>query len=185
MVEPLVPLSILQAVRVADWPVGASEAEYVPEFLNKRLGTTDTVYAQIRRYADAVKRNQKIPAAEVTGLCTLIGRRPDAVEVFREAGAKTAQEAYSEVGGMVRMLINGMPKLIARPIAKRQAKKLLKKYFNARLERFGANFRMKLPEDRVVTAKIHTLSASATIGDTASSFYDSSLQELLNLLKLN
>lgn len=184
MVEPLIPLSILQAVRAADWPVGASEAEYVPEFLNKRLGTTDTVYAQIRRYTEAVKRKQRVSASEVVALCHLIGRRPDAEIVFREAGITTSREAYSEIGGMVRVLLHSLPRLVARPIARRRAKKILRKYFNARLERYGADYRMKLPEERVVTATIHRKTASATMGDTASSYYEAGLVELLSLLRL-
>lgn len=184
-VDPLIPLSLLQAVRDADWPAGASEIEYVPEYLNKRFGTTDTVYAQIRRYIDAVRRKQRIPVAEVSGLARLIGRRPDAEEVFRCAGIKTAREAHAKIGVGARTFIYVMPSIVARQIAKRQAKKIVKRYFHAKLERYGNNFRMKLPASRAVTAKIHTVSASATIGDTASQYYDAGLQELLSLLALN
>jgi hypothetical protein len=184
-VDPLIPLTLLQAVRDADRPEGAAEAEYVPELLNKRLGTTDTVYAQIRRYADAVKRKQQVAFAEVVGLSRLIGRRPDAERVFKLAGEITAREAYSQIPRLTRGLVHALPRIIARPIARRQAKKIVNRYFGATLERVGADFRMKVPAIRPVTARIHTISASATIGDTASSYYDAGLRELLQLLALN
>jgi len=183
-IDPLIPLTLLQAVREADRPEGAAEAEYVPELLNKRLGTTDTVYAQIRRYTDAVRRKQQIAFSEVVGLSRLIGRRPDAEEVFRSAGVLTAREAYTNISAPVRGMVNVLPRIIARPIARRQAKKIVKRYFGAKLERYGADFRMRVTGARAVTATIHTVTASATIGDTASSYYDAGLQELLTLLNL-
>jgi len=184
-VDPLIPLTLLQAVRDADRPQGEAEAEYVPELLNKRLGTTDTVYAQIRRYGDAVKRKQQIPFAEVVALSRLIGRRPDAERVFAIAGEIAARAAYAQISGPVRGLVHVLPRIAARPMARRQARKIVHRYFGATLERYGADFRMKLPSARAVTARIHTVSASATIGDTASSYYDAGLHELLTLLALN
>ncbi len=183
-VDPLIPLSLLQAVRDADRPEGAAEAEYVPEYLNKRLGTTDTVYAQIRRYADAVRRKQQIALSEVIGLSKLIGRRPDAENVFRIAGETAAREAYETINVFVRGCVHTLPNLVARPIARRQARKIVNRYYGAQLERYGADFRMKVPASRAVTATIHTVSASATVGDTASSYYDAGMQELLKLLAL-
>ena len=93
MVDPLIPLTLLETVRSIDRPEGEAEAEYVPELLNKRLGMTDTVLAQIRRYGDAVQRGQRIGADEVTALSRLISRRPDATHVFSVAGEAAARAA--------------------------------------------------------------------------------------------
>ena len=81
-VNPRIPLSLLEAVRQVDTPEEDPDAEYVQELRNKRLGLSDTVYQQIRRYSDAAKRGQMIPYTEATGLGTLIGRRPDALLSF-------------------------------------------------------------------------------------------------------
>ncbi len=55
-VDALIPLSFLEAVRSVDSPDGDLEAEFVAELRTKRFGLSDTVYAQIRRYGDMVKR---------------------------------------------------------------------------------------------------------------------------------
>ena len=53
-VDPLVPLTLLEAVRSVDMPDGDLEAEFVDELRTQRLGLSDTVLSQIRRYNEAV-----------------------------------------------------------------------------------------------------------------------------------
>ena len=73
-VNSIVPLSLLEAVRSVDIPEGEDvDVEYVQEHRNKRLGLSDTVIAQIRRYKDAMKRNQPIAIHEASGIARLIG----------------------------------------------------------------------------------------------------------------
>ncbi|MEO8946176.1 MAG: hypothetical protein ABI338_06735 [Gemmatimonadaceae bacterium] len=174
-VDPLVPLSLLEAVREADRPDSDGEAEYAPEFLNKRLGTTDTIYAQIRRYSEAVRRGIPIDPAEVVALARLLGRRPDAVELFRAAGRATARTAYGRLSPLKRGSVNLLPRVVARPIARRQARKLLAKYFGAVLNRSGPALRMDIP-------------ARAPMAEGADEpgrqYYDAALHELLGLLTL-
>ena len=82
-VNAIVPLSLLEAVRSVDIPVGDDiDVEYVQEHRNKRLGLSETVIAQIRRYKEALKRNQLIAIDEAVGIARLIGRRPDAEQIF-------------------------------------------------------------------------------------------------------
>ena len=57
-VDALLPLIFLLAVRGLDTPSGDTETEFVSELRNKRLGLSETVYAQIQRYTDAAKRQQ-------------------------------------------------------------------------------------------------------------------------------
>mgnify|MGYP001600549817 FL=1 len=151
-VDPLVPLSLLEALREADRPDGDGEAEYAPEFLNKRLGITDTIYAQIRRYNEAAKRGQPVPEAEVVALARLMGRRPDAIELFRNAGIATARAAYGRLSPIKRGSVNLLPRIVARPIARRQAQKLLARYFGAVLNRSGPVLRMDVPVHAPVSA---------------------------------
>lgn len=174
-VDPLVPLSLLEAVRDADRPEGAAETEYVPELLNKRLGTTDTVYVQIRKYTDAVRRGAKVSADEVAALARLLARRPDAPDVFRAAGAETARTAYQRLSAFKRMLIHRLPALLARPLARRQARRILRRYFSARLQRAGHALNMDLSAHAPLTEGD---------GEQGRAYYDSALAELLSLLTL-
>jgi hypothetical protein len=52
-VDALLPLSLLEAVRSIDTPNDQSDAEYVDELRNKRLGLSDTIYTQIKRPGQA------------------------------------------------------------------------------------------------------------------------------------
>src|SRR3954463_11677535 len=94
-VNAIVPLSLLEAVRSVDIPEGDDiDVEYVQEHRNKRLGLSDTVIAQIRRYKDAMKRNQAIAIHEASGIARLIGRRSDAEGIFVKAGTLVASRMY-------------------------------------------------------------------------------------------
>ena len=127
-VDALLPLSLLQAVRNVDTPADGLEAEYVDELRNKRLGLSETIYSQIRRYSEAVRRRQRTAQDEAVALARLIGRRPDAEAVFRAAGRILAKEAYLTVSTFSRQLLRAMPTLVARPVALRRAKKISSRY---------------------------------------------------------
>ena len=91
-VDALLPLSLLEAVRNVDTPVDQFDAEYVDELRNKRLGLSDTVYAQIKRHTEAVRKGQRTGQDESIALAKLIGRRPDAVAIIRAAGRHKAKQ---------------------------------------------------------------------------------------------
>src|SRR5215210_4253903 len=109
-VNARIPLSLLEAIRRKDTPeTDTEEEEYVQELRNKRLGLSDTVYQQIKRYSDAAKNGKGIPHAEVTGIGTLIGRRADAEELFENAGRILANEVYAAISGALRKTIHMLP----------------------------------------------------------------------------
>src|SRR6476661_8070488 len=93
-VDSLLPLSFLEAVRNVDTPDDDPDTELVAELRNKRLGLSDTVYAQIRRYSDAVKRSQRTARDEAVALARLIGRRPDAEAAVRAADRAASREPH-------------------------------------------------------------------------------------------
>jgi hypothetical protein len=109
-VDALLPLSLLEAVRDVDTPEGVLEAEFVDELRNKRLGLSDTVYTQIKRYTEAVRRNQRTAQEEAVALAKLIGRRPDAEAVLRAAGRFLAREAYMTVSPVTRGILRVAPR---------------------------------------------------------------------------
>lgn len=171
--DALLPLSFLEAVRTVDTPEGDFETEYVPELRNKRLGLSDTVYAQIKRYTDAVKRQQRIPFDEAVALARLIGRRPDADAVFRSAGRYLAKEAYLTLAGTRRKLLRVMPALLARPLALRQARRLALRYLNGSVSRVGGSLLLEVPV---------SVTADSAPRDAGCAYYEAALRELVRLL---
>src|SRR3569833_81893 len=96
-VDALLPLSLLEAVRNVDTPSDQIDAEYVDELRNKRLGLSDTIYAQIKRHTEAVRKGQRTGQDESIALAKLIGRRPDSEAVFRAAGRFMAKQSYRTI----------------------------------------------------------------------------------------
>src|SRR5215203_5341908 len=138
-VNARIPLSLLEAIRRIDTPEDQVDTEYVPELRNKRLGLSDTVYTQIRRYNDAMKRGQQVPFAEAEGLGTLIGRRPDAKALFQSAGDILAHEVYNSISPLRRTTIRLMPKFLSRPMALGQIKSTTQSILGGTLEKQGSS----------------------------------------------
>lgn len=172
-VDALLPLSLLEAVRNVDSPVEDLDAELVGDLRNKRLGLSETVYMQIKRYTDAVKRNQRAAHEEAVALARLIGRRPDAEAVFRAAGRFLAREAYQTVSPVSRGLMLGMPTLVARPIALRNMRRLARRYFAGRVHRVGSSIFLEVTE---------SVTSEAAPRAQGCAYYESGLKELLRLL---
>jgi hypothetical protein len=173
-VNAIVPLSLLEAVRSVDIPEGEDiDVEYVQEHRNKRLGLSDTVIAQIRRYKDAMKRNQPIAIHEAAGISRLIGRRPDAESIFTRGGTIVANRIYQLISATRRQIIHLLPGFLARPLAFRQVKKAGEKYLGASVRRVGASI--------VVGVKESVTFETAPKG-IGCLYYESALRELLKLL---
>jgi len=86
----IVPLSLLEALRNLDTPVGDGLDELAGEIVAKRFGLSSTVAAQIQRYQDAHRRGLPVPADETVGVFRLVGRRPDSALVYADAGRRAA-----------------------------------------------------------------------------------------------
>lgn len=173
-VNAIIPLSLLEAVRSVDIPEGDDiDVEYVQEHRNKRLGLSDTVIAQIRRYKDAMKRNQQIAIHEASGIARLIGRRTDAEGIFVRAGNIVANRIYEMISATTRHIIHLLPGFLARPLAFRQVKKAGDKYLGASVRRVGASIVLGVKE-------------SVTYGTAPRAlgclYYESALREMLKLL---
>ena len=173
-VNAIVPLSLLEAVRSVDIPEGEDiDVEYVQEHRNKRLGLSDTVIAQIRRYKDAMKRNQPIAIHEASGIARLIGRRPDAESIFTRAGTIVANRIYQLISATRRQIIHLLPGFLARPLAFRQVKRAGEKYLGASVRRVGSSI--------VLGVKESVTHETAPMG-IGCLYYESALRELLKLL---
>lgn len=171
-VDPLLPLSLLEAVRVVDTP-DELDAEFVAELRNKRLGLSETVYSQIRRWSDAVKRSQRGAHDEASALARLIGRRPDAEAVFRAAGRWAARELYARVPAIKRRLMLVLPALVARPMALRHAQRIARRHLDGEVRRVGAQLLLSIP---------NSITLDAAPRGAGCAYYEACLRELLRLL---
>jgi predicted hydrocarbon binding protein len=171
-VNARIPLSLLESIRRIDTPQDQADTEYVPELRNKRLGLSDTVYTQIRRYNDAMKRGQKIPFPEAEGLGTLIGRRPDSNELFRSAGEILANDVYHSLSPTTRGTVHLLPKFLSRPMALKHLTAIAEKYFGGTLAKNGSFISLRVPESV-------TVNGSPKSGGCV--FYEVALRELVRL----
>lgn len=172
-VDALLPLSLLEAVRDVDRPADQFEAELVDELRNKRFGLSDTVYVQIKRYTEAVRKGQRTPQDDAIALARLIGRRPDAELVFRTAGRYLARAAYGTLSIVTRKTLRILPAAIARPIALRRVRRIVARYANGNARRVGSYLMLEVPRSVTIGT------APASIGCT---FYEAAVKELLNRL---
>ena len=172
-VDALLPLSLLEAVRDVDTPSDQLDAEYVDELRNKRLGLSDTIYAQIKRHSEAAKRGHRTGQDESVALAKLIGRRPDAEAVFRSAGRYMARQSYHTISPVTRKMMRLFPSAMARPLAFRHAQKIAARYLGGNVRRVGSFLLFDVP--RSITLG----TAPGAIGCT---YYEASLRELLLLL---
>lgn len=153
-VDARLPLSLLEAVRVVDTPEGEVEAEYIEELRAKRFGLSDTVYAQIKRYSTAVRRNERTVRDEAAALARLIGRRTDAHRVFESAGSLLAREAVDTVPALQRRAMRGLPAMLARPLALGAITRLCRRYLDARVERVGATVVMSVADPVTIDGSV-------------------------------
>ncbi|MEK7239996.1 MAG: hypothetical protein AAB224_05365 [Gemmatimonadota bacterium] len=169
-VDPLIPLSLLEAVRTVDLPDNDLEAEFVHELRNKRLGLSDTVFAQIKRFTEAMRRKQRTDFAEAVGIARLIGRRPDAEAVFREAGRYFARQVYLTISPLTRRALRSLPALFTRPIALRHVRRVAQRYARGSVRRVGGTIMLEITDSV-------TRDATPKLGGCA--FYESALRELI------
>lgn len=172
-VNARIPLSLLEAIRRIDAPEDPTDTEYVAELRNKRLGLSDTVFTQIRRYNDAMKRGQRIPFAEAQGLGTLIGRRPDAEALFQNAGHILASEVYVSISPTTRGMISVLPGFMRHPLALNQITLAVERFLDGTLDRTGSFLSLKVSDS--VTVNGAPRSAGCV-------FYETAFRDLLKLL---
>ncbi len=173
VVDPLLTVSLLEAVRHLDQPEHDLDAEYVQELRNKRLGLSDTVYAQIKRYHEAVRRGVPVPREEAVAIVRLLARRPDADAVFRAAGRRLARASFGTLSGFTRALLLTLPGIVVRALALRHLRRLATRYVNGQVVRVGGF---------VVLTVTDPVAAGDAPSDVGAVFYESLLREYAALL---
>ena len=144
------------------------------ELRNKRFGLSDTVFAQIKRYSEASRRKQRTDHGEAAGIARLIGRRPDAEAVFREAGRQFARQVYRTISPLTRRMMRSLPALLTRPLALRQVRRVAKRHLQGTARRTGGSIILDVSQSV-------TQDAAPKLGGCA--FYESALREFIQLLE--
>ncbi len=126
--SPLLPLSLLEAMRDHDFPAEVLEDENFQVSLPRRLGLSDVVLLQIRRLEETVRRGDAVPLAEAVDLMRLVLRRQDAPAVLREAGTTIARRHFERrrrpAAG--RLGSRGLPRPVVFFAVRRAARRLLR-----------------------------------------------------------
>ena len=132
-VHALIPLTVLEAMRLQDVPEPDGLDEYHVELATKRLGMSHTVERQIARYRDLAARDERVARDEVVALLRLAGRRADADLLFADAGRRAGTLAADRAGGWLTMLHRRLPHVAGGPIGQRIAGRLLRDVFGLEL----------------------------------------------------
>jgi len=169
----ILPLAVLEAMRSLDSPSDEEAAEYVDEFLKKRLGLSGTVAAQIARYEHGVRLGRPVSTDEFEQVLRLAGRRPDAALVFADGGRRAARRALARLSLASRWGARYLPRFARRSVGFRGARWCLRDVFATGLgwER-GA----------MVALVTHRLPVRATPDGAACGFYGAAVAELLRHL---
>lgn len=131
-VAAVVALSLLEVIRTRDLPTEILDSEDPAQTMPRRLGLTEAVEHQIRRYRQEVKKRRRISDEEARDLFSLVLRRPDAEEVFFQAGELLAGKD-APPRGMKRLL----PNRIRYSLARRQVQKRFRSLFGRSMGGFA------------------------------------------------
>lgn len=164
-------MSLLEALRNLDTPVEDGLEELAGEMVNKRLGLSQTVAAQIARYQEAVKKGEPVSLDEAVSVFRLAGRRPDAALVFADAGRRAAR--YASKGGIGHAAAAVLPGALGRSVGGRAAA-------NAAKRVLGVDMQVK--ENGAEAVNPTPLSILALPDGAGCAFYGSALAELLRVL---
>ena len=109
-VSPVFPLLLLETMRDVDRPEEVLEDEDVSASLPRRLGLSEVVSVQIRRFQEEVRQNRGQSAAQIEDLVRLVVRRPDAERIFEEAGRRMARHSWDQRSSALRGSVRIMPR---------------------------------------------------------------------------
>ena len=170
-VTPVFPLILLETMRDMDRPEEVLEGENLTASMPRRLGLSDVVYLQIHKFREESKKKRLQTPAVVADLIRLVIRRPDADEIFEEAGRRMARHAWDEKSGTSRRWLRLMPSGMRLRAAARGARRLMGELSGAaELQVSARPFAVSLRG---------SLTGEADPGGAACAFYTGALSELM------
>ncbi len=169
--NPAFPLLLLETMRDMDRPEEVLEGEELSISMPRRLGLSDVVFTQIHRFREEVKRRRLQSPAAVEDLIRLVIRRPDAEEIFEEAGRRVATRDWEGRPAAVRRMMRVLPERLALRSARKAAERLLAQLAGDGEVRVSS---------RPLTVRIDgSLTARADPGGAACRFYAGVLGEVM------
>jgi hypothetical protein len=172
-VSPLFPLLLLETMRDRDRPEEVLEDEDISLSMPRRLGLSEVVRMQIRRFEEEVRHRRPQISSQVEDLCRLVIRRPDAEEIFTDAGRRVAERYWHEKGGALRRVARFLPRAMALRTAQRAARRMFRDLVGP--TRFSVTRRpVQLRIDQALTVR-------ADPGGAACAFYAGAFVGLLEL----
>ncbi|HEX6588097.1 MAG TPA: hypothetical protein VF039_03660 [Longimicrobiales bacterium] len=169
-VAAMLPLALLESVRSHDRPEEVLEDENLTASLPRRLGLSDVIHSQIRRYEEARRKGRPVPARELEDLIRLVIRRPDAEEVLDEAGRGVVFRYLEGFGDRRARFARFLPRPVARRAFQRRLNLL------ARRIAAGAHANVATGPVRVTLAR--SITAEVDPGGVACSLYASTFRAL-------
>ena len=124
-----VALALLEVIQQQDSPTEVFQDEDVSATMPRRLGLSEVVDRQVRLQRDNARKGRRLSDSELIELMRLVMKRPDAPEVFFEAGARLGSGL---MGGGARVL----PKGLRTSLVKRRVSRRLKRLFGRRIGLF-------------------------------------------------
>ena len=126
-VAAFLPLALLHSVRSHDRPEEVLEDENLTVSLPRRLGLSDVIHTQIRRYEEANRKGRPVPARELVDLIRLVIRRPDSEEILDEAGRGVVTLYLDGMGERKARIAKVLPRPLARAALVRRARILARR----------------------------------------------------------
>jgi hypothetical protein len=170
-VTPVFPLILLETMRDMDRPEEYLEGENPAASMPRRLGLSDVVFRQIHRFQEEVKRKRMQSPETVADLIRLVIRRPDADEIFEEAGRRVARHFWGERAGAYRSMVRWMPPFLAQRSARKASRRLFRQ--------LAADGEMTLTTRPPGVRIRRSLTSLADPGGAACAFYGGVLSELM------
>lgn len=170
-ITPMFPLLLLETMRDKDRPREVLEDEDISVSMPRRLGLSEVVRVQIQRFQTEVRQRRPQGASQVEDLVRLVVRRPDADDIFQEAGQKIAVHFWEQRSDTFKKFLRFMPGPIARLTAQRAAKRMFRQ--------LTGGSRVTVNRWPIELKIVRSLTARADPGGSACSFYAGAFVELL------
>lgn len=170
-VTPFLPLILLETMRDMDRPPEVLEGETLSASLPRRLGLSDVVYTQIHRFQGESKKGRPQTPAVVEDLMRLVIRRPDADQIFEEAGRRVARRFWEQRSAPVRLGIRILPTALSLRSAVKAARRIFR--------RVAGSARFTVERSPMVVRLEGSLTARADPGGAACALYAGILSELM------
>jgi predicted hydrocarbon binding protein len=170
-ITPVFPLLLLETMRDMDRPDEVLEGEDLSVSMPRRLGLSDVIFTQIHRFREEVKRKRLQTPATVADLIRLVIRRPDAEEIFEEAGRRIARRAWEAKSPGYRRTVGLLPQRLRRRSARNAVRRLFRQIAG------GAQVEVTA---KPLALRLHgSITVDADPGGAACHFYRGALAETI------